>query len=139
MRRVLWLIGNHLKMTRTRLVAARYGSVPQSVRALLDQNAATLSVTSPLRKIPHYLENRLTVDDAHHTLGIMKTEGDEVERELAAQIADLLDEVWREVKVFRQLQSIYELVAGASPAMSPEELRRRNCEVQSALRPTLQA
>jgi CRP-like cAMP-binding protein len=128
MRRVLWLIGNHLRMTRTRLVAARYGNVPQTVRALLDQNAATLSVTSPLHKIPHYLENRLTLDDAHHTLQILKTSGDEVERELAAQIADLLDEVWREVKIFRQLQTIYELVTGAPPTMSPEELRRRSCE-----------
>jgi CRP-like cAMP-binding protein len=128
MRRVLWLIGNHLRMTRTRLVAARYGNVPQTVRALLHQNAATLGVASPLHKIPHYLENRLTLDDAHRTLEVLKSEGDEVERELAAQIADLLDEVWREVRIFRQLQEIYDLVASAPPAMSPEELRRRSCE-----------
>jgi 1-acyl-sn-glycerol-3-phosphate acyltransferase len=37
------------------------------------------------------------------------------------------------VKVFRQLQSIYELVAGASPTMSPEDLRRRNCEAFAGL------
>ncbi|MDP9476983.1 MAG: cyclic nucleotide-binding domain-containing protein [Actinomycetota bacterium] len=128
MRRVLWLIGNHLRMTRTRLVAARYGNVPQTVRALLDQNAATLSVASPLHKIPHYLENRLTLDDAHRTLELLKVSGDAVERELAAQISDLLDEVWREVRIFRQLQEIYDLVAGAPPTMSPEELRRRSCE-----------
>jgi 1-acyl-sn-glycerol-3-phosphate acyltransferase len=115
-------------MTRTRLVAARYGNVPQTVRALLDQNAATLSVASPLHKIPHYLEHRLTLDDAHRTLEVLKGGGDEVERELAAQISDLLDEVWREVRIFRQLQEIYDLVAGAPPAMSPEELRRRSCE-----------
>ncbi len=128
MRRVLWLIGNHLRMTRTRLVAARYGNVPQTVRALLDQNAATLSVASALHKIPHYLEHRLTLDDAHRTLEVLKGGGDEVERELAAQISDLLDEVWREVRIFRQLQEIYDLVAGAPPAMSPEELRRKSCE-----------
>jgi hypothetical protein len=128
MRRVLWLIGNHLRMTRTRLVAARYATVPQTVRALLDQNAATLSVASPIHKISHYLENRLTLDDAHRTLETLKANGDEVERELAAQISDLLDEVWREVRIFRQLQEIYDLVAGAPSAMSPEELRRRSCE-----------
>lgn len=128
MRRVLWLIGNHLRMTRTRLVVARYGNVPQTVRALLHQNAATLGVASPLHKIPHYLENRLTLDDAHRTLEVLKSEGDEVERELAAQVSDLLDEVWREVRIFRQLQKIYDLVAGAPPTMSPEELRRRSCE-----------
>jgi hypothetical protein len=114
-------------------VAARYGNVPQTVRALLEQNAATLSVTSPLHKIPHYLENRLTLDDAHRTLEILKLEGDEVERELAAQIADLLDEVWREVRIFRQLQAIYELVASAPPTMSPEELRRKSCEAFAEL------
>ena len=132
MRRILWLIGNHLRMTRTRLVAARYGNVPQTVRALLNQNA-TLGVTSTLHKIPHYLENRLTVDDAHHTLEVIKAEGDEAERELAAQIADLLDEVWREVKIFQRLQTTYELVAGATPTVSPEELRRRSCEAFAEL------
>jgi CRP-like cAMP-binding protein len=133
MRRVLWLIDNHLRMTRTRLVAARYGNVPQTVRALLAQNAATLSVTSPLHKIPHYLENRLTVDDARRTLEILKATGDEVERELAAQITDLLDEVWREVKIFRRLQVIYELVASAPPTMSPEEIRRKSCQAFAEL------
>jgi CRP-like cAMP-binding protein/1-acyl-sn-glycerol-3-phosphate acyltransferase len=128
MRRVLWLIGNHLRMTRTRLVAARYGNVPQTVRALLAQNAATLSVASPLHKIPHYLEHRLTLDDAHRTLEVLKASGDGVERELSAQISDLLDEVWREVRNFRRLQEIYDLVAGAPATMSPEELRRRSCE-----------
>ena len=43
MRRVLWLIGNHLSTTRTRLVAGRYGNVPRAVRALLEQNGAALS------------------------------------------------------------------------------------------------
>jgi hypothetical protein len=133
MRRVLWLIGNHLRMTRTRLVAARYGNVSQTVRALLAQHAAALSVTSPLHKIPHYLENRLTLDDAHRTLEILKTEGNEAERELAAQIADLLDEVWLEVKIFRKLQAIYEMVASAPATINPEELRRRNCEAFAEL------
>lgn len=128
MRRVLWLVGNHLRMTRTRLIAARYGDVPRAVRALLEQNAAALSVSSPLHKVPHYLENRLTIDDAHRTLEALVADGTETERELAAQMTDLLDEVWREVEIFRQLQSIYETVAGAPETMGPEELRRRCCE-----------
>src|SRR5919107_1639518 len=133
MRRVLWLIGNHLRMTRTRLVATRCGDVPRTVRALLEQNATALSVTSHLHKIPHYLENRLTLDDARRTLEVLKTDGGEVERELAAQIADLLDDVWQEVQIFQQLQSIYELVTSAPETMSPEELRRRSCEAFAEL------
>ncbi len=127
MRRVLWLIGNHLRMTRTRLVATRYRNVPRTVRSLLGQNATALSVSSPLHKIPHYLENRLTLDDARRTLEVLQNDGNEVERELAAQIADLLDDVWQEVKIFQQLQGIYELVTSAPETMSPEELRRRSC------------
>jgi CRP-like cAMP-binding protein len=133
MRRVLWLIGNHLRMTRTRLVATRCGDVPRTVCALLEQNATALSVTSHLHKIPHYLENRLTLDDARRTLEVLKTDGGEVERELAAQIADLLDDVWQEVQIFQKLQSIYELVTSAPETMSPEELRRRSCEAFAEL------
>jgi CRP-like cAMP-binding protein len=97
MRRVLWLIGNHLRMTRTRLVAARYGNVPQTVRALLDQNAATLSVASALHKIPTTWSTASPWTTRTAPSRCSREGGDEVERELAAQISDLLDEVWREV------------------------------------------
>lgn len=133
MRRVLWLMGNHLRMTRARLVASLYESMPRTVSALLDQDAAALSVSSQLHKIPHYLANRLTVDDAQRTLAQLREQGDDVERELAVQISDLLDDVWSEVKIFKQLQTIYELVAGASPTLSPQNLRLRSCEAFAEL------
>lgn len=126
MKRVLWLMSGHLRMTRTRLVANLYGSVPRSIRALLEQNTAMLSVSSPLHKIPHYLENRLTLEDALRTLHELEQASAEVERELAAQIADLLYPAWQELKLYQKLQAIYELVASASTSMSPAELRRRS-------------
>jgi CRP-like cAMP-binding protein len=127
MRRVLWLIGNHLRMTRTRLVAARYATVPQTVRALLDQNAATLSVASPIHKISHYLENRLTLDDAHRTLETLK--------ETATRSSASWPPRYRPSG--RGLAGGADLPPAAgdlrpggrrAPAMSPEELRRRSCE-----------
>lgn len=133
MRRILWLLGSRLRIARTHSVGSRYGDVPRTVRTLVEQNAAALSVTSPLHKIPHYLENQLTVEDAKRSLQTLQENGDEVERELAAQISDLLEEVWQEISFFKQLQSIYEVVAGASPTISPEELRRRSCKAFAEL------
>lgn len=128
MRRVLWLMANHLQTTRARLIATRTGDLPRMVGSLLEQNASALSVASPLHKVPHYLKDRLTVDDARRAVELLQRTGDETERELAAQISGLLDEAWREVAVFKKLQGIYDLVAGAPSTMSPSELRRRSCE-----------
>ncbi len=62
MHKVLWVIGNRLRSTRIRLVAKRYDKEALAVRALLDQSAESLHVTSPLHKIPYLLEIRLTLD-----------------------------------------------------------------------------
>jgi len=76
MHKVLWVIGNRLRSTRIRLVAKRYDKEALAVRALLDQSAESLHVTSPLHKIPYLLDNRLTLADAFHTLGLVQAHGD---------------------------------------------------------------
>jgi CRP/FNR family transcriptional regulator, cyclic AMP receptor protein len=67
MKRILWVLGNRLRESRIRLVASRYEKEALAIRALLDQSAAQLSVTSPLHKLPIYLESRLTLSDAFQT------------------------------------------------------------------------
>ena len=123
MRRVLWLVGGHLQATRMRMVSSRYEDGAGAIRALLDQSGPALNVSSPLHKIPHFLDSRLTLDDAFRTLDELQASGSEAERELAALIDDALDEVRLELELFQRLQTIYELVAGAAPAMDPEQLR----------------
>jgi CRP-like cAMP-binding protein/1-acyl-sn-glycerol-3-phosphate acyltransferase len=126
MRAVIGLVGDRLRATRLRLVARRYDDVVVAVRDLLAQSGAQLSVTSPLHKLPYYLEHRLTLADAFHTLDLLQLHGDRVERRLAGLCAEALERVRQELRLYQQLQAIYEVVAGAPPTMDPEEIRRRS-------------
>ena len=126
MRAIIGLVGDRLRATRLRLVARRYDDVVVAIRDLLAQSAAQLSVTSPLHKLPYYLEHRLTLADAFHTLEVLQLHGDRVERGLAALCAEALERVRQELRLYQQLQAIYEVVAGAPPSMAPEEVRRRS-------------
>jgi CRP-like cAMP-binding protein/1-acyl-sn-glycerol-3-phosphate acyltransferase len=126
MRAVLGVVGDRLRATRLRLVARRYDDVVVAIRDLLAQSTVQLSVTSPLHKLPHYLEHRLTLADAFHTLDLLQVHGDQVERDLAALCTDVLERVRQELRLYQQLQAIYQVVAGAPPSMAPEEVRRRS-------------
>ena len=93
MKRILWVLGNRLRATRIRFVAQRYDAELAAIRSLLDQSAELLSVTSPLHRLPHYLENRLTLVDAFHVLETVQVHGDEAERNLAALCLEILANV----------------------------------------------
>lgn len=93
MKRILWLVGRRLRETRIRYVARLYENEILTIRALVDQNRDLLSDESPLHKIPHYLENRLTFSDAFHTLVLLRSEGDELERNLAVLCLEVLEKV----------------------------------------------
>lgn len=125
LRRVLRLIGNRLRSTRIRLVARRYAKETLAVRALIDASAESLNVTSPLHKIPYLLENRLTVVDALHSLELLKVHGDPLERNVAGITLEILQDVRRELDLYKALQRIYEMVANAPPDRPPEQVRRQ--------------
>jgi CRP-like cAMP-binding protein/1-acyl-sn-glycerol-3-phosphate acyltransferase len=126
MRAVIGLVGDRLRASRLRLVARRYDDVVVAVRDLLAQSGAQLSVASPLHKLPYYLEHRLTLADAFHTLELLQRHGDRVERRLAGLCAEALERVRQELRLYQQLQAIYEVVAGAPPTIDPGEIRRRS-------------
>lgn len=123
MRQVLHLLGGRLRETRMRLVARRYEDEVIAIRALIDQNSEELRVDSPLHKLPVFLSNRVTVPDAITAMQLLTVEGDELERSLAASCLDLMDNITRELAIFRDLQSIYQHVAAADSEAPPEQLR----------------
>ena len=128
MRQVLALAGDRLRAARLRLVASRYDAEVVAIQALLDQHGEQLAVTSPLHKIPHYLQNRLTLADALAVVEVLQGSDHRVERTLADLIADILEGVRRELRNYQQLQSIYELVAGAPDDVDSGELREQSCQ-----------
>jgi CRP-like cAMP-binding protein len=127
MTRILWVLGNRLREARIRLVAMRYEKEALAIRALLEQSASQLSVKSPLHKLPVYLESRLTFSDAFQTLELLRKHGDPFERSLARMCLEILENVRRELKVYRRLQQIYETVSEAPAGATPEEVRERCC------------
>ena len=127
MTQVLWVLGNRLRETRIRLVASRYEKEALAIRALLDQSASQLSVTSPLHKLPVYLESRLTLSDAFQSLEVLQRHGDPFEASLARMSLEILENVRKELQIYRQLQRIYEVVSEAPVSATPEEVRRDCC------------
>jgi CRP-like cAMP-binding protein/1-acyl-sn-glycerol-3-phosphate acyltransferase len=125
--RILWVLGNRLREARIRLVASRYEEEALAIRALLEESASELSVTSPLHKLPIYLERRLTLSDAFQTLELLRNHGDPLEASLARMCLEILKNVRRELDVYRRLQQIYEAVSAAPENATPEEVRRRCC------------
>ena len=128
MERIIWVLGNRLRETRIRMVAERYGTEVVAIQALLDQSAEMLHVDSPLHKIPYYLRNRLTIADAFQALQIVKAHGDEHERDIAGLCLEILKQVRKELRLYQDLQHVYETVVSAPPAAPAEEIRRRCCE-----------
>lgn len=126
MRAVIGVVGERLRAMRLRLVARRYDDATAAIRTLLEQSAPQLSVASPLHKLPLYLEHRLTLDDAFYCVDLLRTQGDKAEREIAALCADLLEQVRLELRLYQQLQAVYEAVANAPPTVPPEEVRVRS-------------
>ncbi|HEU5314306.1 MAG TPA: cyclic nucleotide-binding domain-containing protein [Candidatus Udaeobacter sp.] len=125
--RILWVLGNRLREARIRLVASRYEEEALAIRALLEESASELSVTSPLHKLPIYLESRLTLSDAFQTLELLRNHGDPLEASLARMCLEILKNVRKELDVYRRLQQIYEAVSAAPEDATPEEVRRRCC------------
>ncbi len=128
LRRILHAISSRLRFTRIRLVARRYGEQIQAIRAILDQAAESLPVTSPLHKIPHLLENRLTVSDAFHALELTRAHGDPTERNLAGLSLEMLHNVREELDLYQGLQNAYVAVANAPADLAPEKIRQRSMQ-----------
>ena len=116
-------VGDRLRATRFRLIARRYDDDVAAIRALLAESASRLPVSSPLHKIPHYLEHRLTLADAFHCLDLLRDSANPVEHELAGLIGDALDKVRQELAIYQLLQQIYDEVAQAAPDATAEEVR----------------
>jgi CRP-like cAMP-binding protein len=126
MRAVIGVVGDRLRAVRMRLVARRYDDSVLAIRSLVDDSGAELHVASPLHKVPHHLEHRLTLEDAFHVIDLMQVDGDDVERPLAEMCAELLQDVRRELWLYQKLQAIYDAIADAPPSMTPREVRARS-------------
>jgi hypothetical protein len=124
---ILGVLGARLRAARLRLVAQRYDADVVAIRALIEQYGEDLSLSSPVHKLPHHLQSRLTLPDAFAVLHQLHASSDPIERTLADVIAEILEDVRQELRVYSRLQGIYELVAGAPDDVDHEALRGESC------------
>ena len=126
-RQILGVLGARLRAARLRLVARRYDAGVVAIQALIEQHGEELSLGSPVHKLPHYLQSRLTLPDAFGVLRELQASSHPVEHTLADVIAEILEDVRQELRVYSRLQGIYELVAGAPDDVDHEALRAESC------------
>jgi len=124
---ILGVLGARVRAARLRLVARRYDAEVVAIRALIEEYGEDLSLGSPVHKLPHYLQSRLTLPDAFTVLDELHASADPTERTLADVIAEILEDVRHELRVYSRLQGIYELVAGAPDDVDHEALRAESC------------
>lgn len=128
LKRIMWVLGDRIGAGRQQLAGRRGSADARRVRSVIEEHASGLSMNSPLHKVPHYLEARLTAADAFAILDRLAELGSDAEQRLAKRLLASLDAARREGAAFRQLQRIYDTVAGAPADEPPEEIRRKCCE-----------
>ena len=125
-RRLLWLISHQLQAIRARIIASRFNHEITAISNLIDQNSARLDLWSPIHKIPHLLEDKITVGDALSTLDKMKIQGTPLEKNIANTSWELLEEIRKEHKFYNGLVNVYNSVVQAPKDLEPDEIRKIN-------------
>ncbi|MEG3638232.1 cyclic nucleotide-binding domain-containing protein [Magnetococcus sp. PR-3] len=122
-RRILWVVGGRLRAVRVRFIMQQFNEERLAIRSLLNLYGPQLAITSPLRKLPHLLENRFTIADGFRVLSMVARNGSFVEKNLATTFMEILERIRADLRFFQKLQQIYERVAESSSDRSPEEVR----------------
>ncbi len=123
-KRLLWLISHQLQAIRARIIASRLNHEVVAISNLIDQNSARLTLTSPLHKIPHLLDNKLTVTDAIDTLEHLKEHGTSLEKTAALSSLDILEGIRKEQQFYKGLVNVYNSVVGAPKDLPAEQVRK---------------
>ena len=81
---------------------------------------------SPLHKIPHLLDDKLTVGDALDTLEHLKSKGSALEKNIANTAWELLEEIRKEHDFYNGRVNVYNSVVKAPEQLPPDEIRKTN-------------
>lgn len=122
-KRLLWLLSNHLRSARTRLISQQFEQEILAITNLIEQNCTQLSVTSPLHKVPHLLDSHLTIKDAFKCLTKVLKKGNTLEVSLANNCLDILGQTHKEYRFFQGLKKVYKSVIEAKSDLSPSKVR----------------
>ena len=127
-KRLLWLIGHQLQAIRTRLISVKFNREVIAIRNLIEHNSTKLDLNSNLHKVPHLLENKLTIRDGLQLLKQIKINGSTLEKNLSALCLDLVSELQKEHRFYKRLVKVYQTVVNAEAYISPSGVRKMCAE-----------
>lgn len=122
-KRVLWLINNHLRAIRIRLVASQFNEELLVVDTLIGSNSTKLSINSPLHEVSVLLANKMTIPKALEILHQVELKGTGSERNLASLCLDNLHMTSKESDFYQALLKMYSAVAENTTNKSDKELQ----------------
>ena len=127
--RLIWLVGTHLLAARMRLLSQTLNNEVTAVSNVIEQNAALLSVSSPLYKISELLKSQITSNEAFGHLYKSLHFGSALEKTIAGMCLDILKDVQRENGFYLQLQKAYDKVAKLDHSTPKMDIRRENAQL----------
>ncbi|EAQ67040.1 hypothetical protein MED121_13970 [Marinomonas sp. MED121] len=126
--RLIWLVGTHLLAARMRLLSQTLNNEVTAVSNVIAQNAALLSVSSPLYKISELLKSQITTNEAFGLIYKSLHFGNALEKTIAGMCLDILKDVQRENGFYLQLQKAYDRVNGLDVDTPKTDIRRENAQ-----------
>lgn len=127
--RLIWLVGTHLLAARMRLLSQTLNNEVTAVSNVIAQNAALLSVSSPLYKISELLKSQITTNEAFGLLYKSLHFGSALEKTIAGMCLDILKDVQRENGFYLQLQKAYDRVKELDSDTPKMDIRRENAQL----------
>lgn len=127
--RLIWLVGTHLLAARMRLLSQTLNNEVTAVSNVIAQNAALLSVSSPLYKISELLKSQITTNEAFGLLYKSLHFGTALEKTIAGMCLDILKDVQRENGFYLQLQKAYDRVKDLDSDTPKMDIRRENAQL----------
>ncbi|MFY0599262.1 MAG: cyclic nucleotide-binding domain-containing protein [Cyclobacteriaceae bacterium] len=122
--RLLWLIGHQLQAIRARFISLKFNREIIAINNLIEQNSTNLDLWSPLHKVPHLLQNKLTIENAITILGNLRENGDALERNISSLCLDTISEVSKELKFYKGLVNVFQSVVKAPAELPPLGVRK---------------
>ncbi|MGL1888351.1 MAG: cyclic nucleotide-binding domain-containing protein [Reichenbachiella sp.] len=124
--RTTWFINNHLRALRARLISAQFDEEVTVSTSLIESNRASLSLSSPLHKVPHLLSFKHTIPDGIGILHFVELNGDGIEKNIASLCLDNLHDTQREMEFYQDLQTIFDAVVSAPAIMMQDKVHRES-------------
>lgn len=123
-KRISWLINNQLRGLRARLISAQFNEEIAVSTNLIESNRTSLSLNSPLHKVPHLLSFKHTIADGLSILHHVELSGGGIEKNIASLCLDNLHDTQKEVNFYEKLQKIYNAVVSAPAIMMPDKVNK---------------